>query len=43
MDFNSEDPYAVYEFQGGGFDGWGGSGYEKCSQLTGAAFERGML
>ncbi|KAF9452019.1 glycoside hydrolase family 35 protein [Macrolepiota fuliginosa MF-IS2] len=37
---NPEDPNAVYEFQGGGFDGWGGAGYEGCSVLTGPEFER---
>ncbi|KAF8665643.1 hypothetical protein AX16_000098 [Volvariella volvacea WC 439] len=37
---NPEDPNAVYEFQGGAYDGWGGSGYETCAQLTGPAFER---
>ncbi|KAJ7162583.1 glycoside hydrolase family 35 protein [Mycena crocata] len=33
---------AVYEFQGGAFDGWGGAGYEKCSALLGPEFERGQ-
>ncbi|KAF9008853.1 glycoside hydrolase family 35 protein [Cyathus striatus] len=37
---NPEDPNAVYEFQGGAFDGWGGAGYDKCSILTGPEFER---
>lgn len=32
---------AVYEFQGGAFDGWGGSGYDTCAILTGPDFERG--
>ncbi|KAF9526882.1 glycoside hydrolase family 35 protein [Crepidotus variabilis] len=31
---------AVYEFQGGAFDGWGGSGYDTCAVLTGPEFER---
>ncbi|KAF4619804.1 hypothetical protein D9613_005466 [Agrocybe pediades] len=33
-------PNAVYEFQGGAFDGWGGSGYSTCATLTGPEFER---
>ncbi|KAF8076034.1 glycoside hydrolase family 35 protein [Lyophyllum atratum] len=37
---NPEDLNAVYEFQGGAFDGWGGSGYGTCSVLTGPEFER---
>jgi hypothetical protein len=27
----ADTPNAVYEFQGGAFDGWGGSGYSTCS------------
>ncbi|KAH8830554.1 glycoside hydrolase family 35 protein [Flagelloscypha sp. PMI_526] len=33
-------PYAIYEFQGGAFDGWGGAGYEKCAERLGTEFER---
>jgi len=32
------EAWAVGEFQGGSFDPWGGSGYEKCYQLTGEEF-----
>jgi beta-galactosidase GanA len=32
-------PLYTPEFQGGSFDAWGGSGYDKCRQLTGADFE----
>ncbi|PFH52549.1 glycoside hydrolase family 35 protein [Amanita thiersii Skay4041] len=38
--YNPQDLNAVYEFQGGAFDGWGGSGYAHCALLTGTAFER---
>ncbi|GLB33461.1 putative beta-galactosidase, domain 3 [Lyophyllum shimeji] len=40
MSINPEDLNAVYEFQGGAFDGWGGSGYATCAVLTGPEFER---
>ncbi|KAG6830620.1 hypothetical protein H0H92_015712 [Tricholoma furcatifolium] len=40
LSINPEDPNAVYEFQGGAFDGWGGAGYQKCSELLGPEFER---
>ncbi|KAJ7499278.1 glycoside hydrolase family 35 protein [Mycena latifolia] len=33
-----QDPNAVFEFQGGAFDPWGGAGYEGCSQLLGTVF-----
>ena len=33
-------PLGIAEFQGGSFDPWGGPGYEKCRQLTGADFNR---
>ncbi len=33
------EPLYLPEFQGGSFDGWGGSGYDNCYQLTGPAFE----
>jgi hypothetical protein len=33
-------PYTVSEFQGGSFDPWGGSGFEKCYELTNQMFER---
>jgi len=32
-------PIYLPEYQGGSFDGWGGSGYDNCYQLTGPAFE----
>lgn len=28
------------EFGAGAFDPWGGAGYDKCAQLTNAAYER---
>ncbi|KAJ7067978.1 glycoside hydrolase family 35 protein [Mycena amicta] len=40
LGINPQAPNAVYEFQGGAFDPWGGSGYESCSQLLGPEFER---
>ncbi|KAF7196054.1 Beta-galactosidase A [Pseudocercospora fuligena] len=33
-------PYSIVEFQGGSFDPWGGSGFLKCSKLTGPEFQR---
>ncbi|KAJ4367445.1 hypothetical protein N0V83_007028 [Neocucurbitaria cava] len=33
-------PYAIVEFQAGSFDPWGGPGWDKCSVLVGAEFER---
>ncbi len=32
-------PVYLPEYQGGSFDGWGGSGYDNCYNLTGPAFE----
>ncbi|KAJ7283442.1 glycoside hydrolase family 35 protein [Mycena rebaudengoi] len=40
LEFSPQSPNAIFEFQGGGFDGWGGSGYEGCGVLTGPEFER---
>ncbi|OXM63281.1 beta-galactosidase [Amycolatopsis vastitatis] len=34
-----DTPMFVAEFQGGSFDPWGGPGYDKCRELTGASFE----
>jgi beta-galactosidase len=33
-------PFIWGEFQGGSFDPWGGSGYQRCREMTGPAFER---
>jgi beta-galactosidase GanA len=33
------EPLYLPEFQGGSFDGWGGSGYDNCYTMTGADFE----
>ena len=33
------EPLYLPEFQGGSFDGWGGSGYDNCYNLTGPNFE----
>jgi beta-galactosidase GanA len=35
----ADEPIYLPEFQGGSFDGWGGSGYADCYQMTGPAFE----
>jgi beta-galactosidase GanA len=32
-------PVYLPEYQGGSFDGWGGSGYDNCYTMTGPAFE----
>ena len=32
-------PVYIPEFQGGSFDGWGGSGYDNCYTMTGPDFE----
>jgi beta-galactosidase GanA len=40
MQISPDVPNAVYEFQGGAFDGWGGAGYESCAVLTGPEFQR---
>ncbi|KAF5322689.1 hypothetical protein D9619_001054 [Psilocybe cf. subviscida] len=40
MQFTPNVPNAVPEFQGGAFDGWGGSGYDTCYTLLGPEFER---
>ncbi|KAG9316763.1 glycoside hydrolase family 35 protein [Chiua virens] len=40
MEYTPNEPNNVYEFQGGAFDGWGGSGYDSCAILTGPDFER---
>ena len=32
-------PIYIPEFQGGSFDGWGGSGYDNCYTMTGPDFE----
>ncbi|KAI7856110.1 glycoside hydrolase superfamily [Circinella umbellata] len=31
---NPDQPLALYEFQGGAFDPWGGPGYDACRQLV---------
>ena len=33
------EPLYLPEYQGGSFDGWGGSGYDNCYNLTGPSFE----
>ncbi|KAK2028439.1 family 35 glycosyl hydrolase [Colletotrichum zoysiae] len=33
-------PYTIVEFQGGGFQPWGGAGFEYCSALLNHEFER---
>ncbi|KAG6849633.1 hypothetical protein H0H93_006756 [Arthromyces matolae] len=40
LSINPQAPNAVYEFQGGAFDGWGGAGYEGCAVRLGPEFER---
>lgn len=39
MEYAPQVPNAIYEFQGGAFDGWGGSGYDTCATLLGPEFE----
>ncbi|KAJ6627468.1 glycoside hydrolase superfamily [Mycena sp. CBHHK59/15] len=39
-EYSPQSLNAVYEFQGGAFDPWGGSGYDDCSILLGPEFER---
>ncbi len=36
----TDKPLYFPEYQGGAFDPWGGAGYDKCRQLTGADFEK---
>jgi beta-galactosidase len=36
----TRSPLSFPEYQGGAFDTWGGPGYDRCRQLTGADFER---
>ena len=33
------EPIFLPEYQGGSFDGWGGTGYDNCYTMTGPAFE----
>ncbi|KAJ6516256.1 glycoside hydrolase family 35 protein [Mycena sanguinolenta] len=40
LEFSPQSPNAVFEYQGGAFDPWGGAGYEGCAQLLGPEFER---
>lgn len=35
----AEEPVYLPEYQGGSFDGWGGSGYDNCYDMTGPDFE----
>ncbi|EPS37421.1 hypothetical protein H072_8897 [Dactylellina haptotyla CBS 200.50] len=35
-------PKSILELQAGGFDGWGGAGYDACGKLIGPEFERAM-
>ncbi len=35
----ANEPIYLPEFQGGSFDGWGGSGYDNCAAMTGPDFE----
>ncbi|MCL2585422.1 MAG: beta-galactosidase, partial [Streptosporangiales bacterium] len=35
----SGEPVYLPEYQGGSFDGWGGSGYDNCYTMTGPDFE----
>ncbi|KAG5733968.1 putative beta-galactosidase A [Termitomyces sp. T112] len=40
LDINPQAPNAVWEFQGGAFDPWGGAGYASCATLLSPDFER---
>ncbi|KAG6901882.1 hypothetical protein C0995_007006 [Termitomyces sp. Mi166 len=42
LDINPQAPNAVWEYQGGAFDPWGGAGYEGCATRLGPEFERGV-
>ncbi|KAJ6510194.1 glycoside hydrolase family 35 protein [Mycena vitilis] len=35
LQYSPQTPNAVFEFQGGALDPWGGAGYELCAQLLG--------
>ncbi|KAI9316747.1 beta galactosidase [Dichotomocladium elegans] len=37
---NPEQPLALYEFQGGSFDPWGGPGYEACRTMVDERFAK---
>ncbi|KAI9322100.1 glycoside hydrolase superfamily [Dichotomocladium elegans] len=37
---NPTEPMALYEFQGGSYDSWGGPGYEKCRRLVNERFAK---
>nr|POF02402.1 putative beta-galactosidase a [Quercus suber] len=37
---SSSTPNSIIEFQGGAFDPWGGLGFEQCTELLNAEFER---
>ncbi|KAI9494124.1 glycoside hydrolase superfamily [Zychaea mexicana] len=37
---NDNQPMAVYEFQGGAFDPWGGVGYDSCRQMVNEQFAK---
>ncbi|GIC84200.1 glycoside hydrolase family 35 protein [Aspergillus udagawae] len=39
MQQSPSTPFSLVEFQGGFFDGWGGSGYDKCSAAFNDQFE----
>lgn len=43
LEYSPQAPNAVFEFQGGAFDPWGGVGYEDCAAFLGPEFERGQL
>lgn len=34
MATNPDQPVALYEFQGGAFDPWGGPGYDACRKMV---------
>ncbi|KAJ6538991.1 glycoside hydrolase family 35 protein [Mycena capillaripes] len=40
LQYSPQSPNAVFEFQGGAFDPWGGGGYQLCAELLGPEFER---
>lgn len=40
MKQSASTPHTISEFQGGSFDPWGGSGFEKCTTLLNEQFER---
>lgn len=39
-EISTSSPFTIVEFQGGGFQPWGGAGFESCSALLNHEFQR---